>query len=185
MKKSTCFVLLVHLALFATATADAGATGVPHRQPKSIGPVSGSKGENAYELERCVRNWGEMNATRARVDASEAPRSVLLEVGNSAFPRYDYVLIEKGLMTSSMGPAINVSTEPFEDLLDQIFSADASELHSGAGSSIEDGDCYFLTLKEGGSKKTIEVYGESGSGLFRSFIDQVLRKVAGPGGGGK
>ena len=174
---NTAFVVLV--AFCATFDArSAEAPGYPS-DAVNLAPVS-SIDDREYALERCVRNWDEIGIERSRVDTSKQDRAVLLEIGNSGFPRYDYVLIEGGVMTNSNGATINVSETPLEGLLEKAFLADAAALRSGADGGGDDGDCYFLTLKEHDRKEVIEVYGESGSELTKLMIDRIVFESSRP-----
>lgn len=176
------FINLASVVLVSfCATVDARGTEMTGYQSDAVNlaPIS-SNDDKGYALERCVRNWDEIRIERTRVDTSKQGRAVLLEIGNSGFPRYDYVLMEGGVMTNGNGATINVSETPLEGLLDKAFLADAAALRSGKDSGGDDGDCYFLTLKEDGRKEVIEVYGDSGSKLIKMLINRILYESSRP-----
>jgi hypothetical protein len=133
-----------------------------------------------YELERCVRHWSVLNVKRATLGVSKTNRSLLIEIGNSGFPRYDYVRIDGPLMSSSLGPTVDISKVPLGAEVAQLYSVDVADLRVSADDKVDDGDCYFLTINGEGGRQTAAIYGKPSSTVLRQLMDRILNTARPP-----
>lgn len=119
------------------------------------------------ELRRCIALWGIARLERAAVfdwisrrGALGKPGTVLMEVGNAGFGRYGYALVVDGRSQS----ATEASVQPIDTALEALLRASTAEhgprLENDTESTVDDGDCYFLTLvAQDGSIRQVAVYG--------------------------
>jgi hypothetical protein len=129
------------------------------------------------ELERCIKLWGVVHVQIEPLNKSSNEHSVLLEIGNSGFPRYDYVRIDGFLLKSSFGAETDVSQSVLSERLKKIYSGRQVDLRGSADAEVDDGDCYFLTVSGGGTHKSIAVYelpATTSSGLL---IKEILKEA--------
>ncbi|HET6630385.1 MAG TPA: hypothetical protein VFG91_11480 [Woeseiaceae bacterium] len=138
------------------------------------------------ELRQCLRNWASKEKDRNRLfgnllsaEKSTSP-IVILEIGNSGFPRYDYILVEGSTIKSSF------KAQTSRDLVDDVHAIisgisahDMARYRGSAHSSIDDGDCYFLTVRKDGAIKQVAVYGELGSTSSGLLTKDLISAVTG------
>lgn len=129
------------------------------------------------ELERCIKHWDVLRIERAGSlnDATGEGRSVLLEIGNSGFPRYDYIRIDDFSLTSSYTAAIDVSKSALGKRLMEIYANHSLDFRGSADSEIDDGDCYYLTVNGSGLQESIAVYGAPESTPSGLLIKEMLK----------
>ncbi|WP_374348746.1 hypothetical protein [Thermomonas sp.] len=113
------------------------------------------------ELRRCIKHWGALRIKR--VGLLNAPSgeggSVLLEIGNSGFPRYDYVRVDGFLLKSSFIATVDLSHSALSKHLMELYANPPIDLHGSADAEVDDGDCYYLTVIGGGMQRSVAVYG--------------------------
>lgn len=134
--------------------------------------------DRRLELERCIKHWDAMGIQRVNKSLEE-DRSVLLEVGNSGFPRYDYVRIDGFLLRSSFNAEVDVSNSALGKRLMGLYVSQANDLRGYADSEVDDGDCYYLTVNSGGTQKSVAVYGAPGSTPSGLLIKEMLEMAKG------
>src|SRR5688572_30592717 len=100
------------------------------------------------ELRRCIKHWDALRIERiGSLNASPGEGgSVLLEIGNSGFPRYDYVRIDGFLLKSSFNAAVDISHSALGRRLMELYANPSIDLRGSADAEVDDGDCYYLTV---------------------------------------
>jgi hypothetical protein len=137
--------------------------------------------DRRLELESCIKHWDAMHIQRVALlnESLGESRSVLLEVGNSGFPRYDYVRIDGFLLRSSFNGDVDVSRSLLGKRLMGIYADQSIDLRGNADSEVDDGDCYYLTVNSGGMQKSIAVYGTPESTPSGLLIKEMLEMAQG------
>ena len=134
-------------------------------------------GGRRLELESCIKHWDAMRIRRG--GSLGEGHSVLLEIGNSGFPRYDYVRIDGFLLRSSFNADVDVSRSALGKRLMEIYASQSIDLRGNADSEVDDGDCYYLTVNSGGTKKSVAVYGTPESTASGLLIKEMLEMAQG------
>jgi hypothetical protein len=108
---------------------------------------------------------------------------MLLEVGNSGFSRYGYVLVSRGhvvgdLPGGSVGaPAANPDTEKrLESLVQQALPGASGS----ASEAVFDGDCYFLTYRMAGASRVVAIYERPEDPSLRELLELLRPLVTEP-----
>jgi hypothetical protein len=155
---------IVPIGALASVRVDVTATPSDYR--KAIqDAVPGRTVDRRSELQRCVSGWGGYAKERRKLRAMLAKRLneerlVVLEVGNSAFPRYSYVLAGETREERGRAPESKRRRSSIRGILQSLGESDVDLLVGDASSEIDDADCYFLTVKVGSIVKQIAVYGK-------------------------
>lgn len=139
------------------------------------------------ELRRCVKNWDAMRAQRKSLGDQDdiASETILLEIGNSGFPRYDYVYVAGTHLSSSFGKQEDISSTNLEKLVRAVFVGSLKDLRGNAWYEAEDGDCYYLTAADSRGRKSVAVYGVPDSTVTGSLIREMLKIIGNKGDGGE
>ena len=137
--------------------------------------------DRRLELESCIKHWDAMRIRRVGSlnESLGEGHSVLLEIGNSGFPRYDYVRIDGFLLRSSFNADVDVSRSALGKRLMEIYASQSIDLRGNADSEVDDGDCYYLTVNSGGTQKSVAVYGAPESTPSGLLINEMLEMAQG------
>jgi hypothetical protein len=121
--------------------------------------------DGRVELRRCIKNWeliaeerrSVFGSLRRKLEASDF--SLLLEVGNSAFGRYEYVAVTETEISSSFHKGEKQLPPDAVEALRKALKTQIVNIQGLAASPVDDGDCYFLTGRLGASYKQVAIYG--------------------------
>jgi hypothetical protein len=133
--------------------------------------------DRRVELQQCLKSWHSLASERGKLldvmrgDKAEG-EAIILEIGNSGFPRYDYVYVGGMRLSSSLGHPKDLSRTELGRRLGVIYNDPLTNLQGDAQPGVDDGDCYFLTVEQRNSKKTVAVYGTP-----ESSIGQLVRAL--------
>lgn len=136
----------------------------------------GQEVDRREDLRRCIKHWGLLNIERSGFpDEASGEGAILLEIANSGFPRYDYVLIDGYLLRNGSGAEVDISDSDLGRRIKDIYSNPSIDLHGSIDEQVDDGDCYYLTLRVRGKQQSIVFYGypkliEEGL-LIRKILD--------------
>lgn len=137
-----------------------------------------SGSDHRPDLRRCIKLWSVLKVKRTtfydklgwNVLGNVEKDKIILEIGNSGFPRYDYIYITGNRMISSFGSSIDLSKYSFGEILVELYAGRAQILSGNASDDTEDGNCYFLTVIGNNTKNSVAVYGE----LKSTFTDLLI-----------
>ena len=178
---STCIVLV------ALPAAHAGDIPALPDYSMAIGHANFTgKVDRRFELNRCVKLWDAVSDERehlakaiANKSAEAGRRGVLLEMGGSGFPRYDFVRIEGFTLSSSFNSEImDISETPLGKRVAMLYSSANVDLPgSDADGPEDDAGCYFLTLTVNGASTSAALYGDPSPGVAGSLVREILLVV--------
>lgn len=190
MKKAIYTSLLTLLASCVMAQPSKGIEASLDYQQAIAQAVIKQRIDRRPELRRCIKHWDALRVERIGLlfpEPSEGrsgeQRLVLLEIGNSGFPRYDYVRIDGFLLTSSLGPSSDISQSALGEHLTEMYAKPPTNLRGSADAKVDDGNCYYLTVSDSGIQKSVAMYGPPGStplGLLIKEMIKVARGVKSP-----
>lgn len=130
-----------------------------------------------WAMGRCVKNWEVTSEERQRVFASEMwhpqgqpTKRILLEIGNSGFPSYSYIVVGNNRLRSSLQVDKPIAETQISELYRLAFSVRQDETWA----QIMDGECYYLTVIDGANEKTILSYGALRSLPQDSLIKKLI-----------
>ena len=128
------------------------------------------------ELRRCIKHWDALRVQRVGLDDSFSgeENAVLLEIGNSGFPQYNYVRIDGSVLKSSFGKAVDISGSDLAGQLQELYANPSVDLPGSASADVDDGDCYFLTIFAAGTRRSAAIYGSPESTRTGLLIKEVL-----------
>lgn len=113
-------------------------------------------------LELCVANWEAYRAVRQRVlerlrreKLLDANGTILLELGNSGFPRYSYALFARGRFLTGVDTPTGGHEE---DVLSADLSTSLLDIKGSASAPVYDGDCYFVTYRADNQWRRVAFY---------------------------
>jgi hypothetical protein len=138
--------------------------------------------DRRLELRGCVKNWDALSTDRTGLfDGSPSKAgSVTLEVGNSGFPRYDYVRVDGFLLSSSYSSAtVDVSKSSLGKKLSKLYASSLADLYGSADAEVDDGDCYYLTVNGNAGKRSVAIYGYPGSTQSGILVKELLDAAEG------
>jgi hypothetical protein len=130
------------------------------------------------DLRQCVRQWAVLGKKRTAlydeldkdIHGSIRARQIVLEIGNSGFPKYEYVHINGSHLSSSLGGSMDLSGYSFGDLLERIYAGQAPTLSGRAHGDTEDDNCYFLTVITNKGQISVAIYGQ----LMPTFTELLI-----------
>lgn len=131
-------------------------------------------------FESCVRNWSFFKGKRVRsrfiraMSEGQINYGVLLEIGSSGFPRYDYVIVNNFNLDSSFGESQDLVKSELGELLQTIYAGDLNSIDRGSSRAVDDGPCYYMTLVVGKVSKELAFYGEPEDSLEGSLVKKIL-----------
>jgi hypothetical protein len=157
------------LALFAAPditvlTASAG-DGDPYESAVVAAHSDGI--DRSWQLRQCLRNWEGMKTKQAidavssfATPAQSGELLVLLEIGSSSTMRHDFIFVRGSLLTSSFGNVQkSIRKSRVEADLRRFIENDLGALAGRSSSPVLDGNCYFLSVRKGGIRKVVALYG--------------------------
>ena len=138
--------------------------------------------DRRVELSNCVRQWVMFRANRdARFGEFEDEKNerftIFLEIGNSAFPRYDFVMMTGKSMKSSLDGRTAPLPSPFIQDLRNLVERHINDIQGVADSKVDDGDCYFLTVRMGSEARQVAIYGNNASTAAGMLITKLLSQA--------
>jgi hypothetical protein len=121
--------------------------------------------EWASEFKRCRDGWRTKQRERIELfklfelmSLAEEEVVLLVEIGNSGFSRYDYLLVSDGYLRSSFGPGKRISSA-MSRAVSGMGVEGAALWGNPLPSEAYDDDCYFVTLRRNDSKQVMASYG--------------------------
>ncbi len=142
--------------------------------------IRGGNYADKIDFDSCVRNWSFFEGKRVRgkfiraMSEGQNNYGVLLEIGGSGFPRYDYVIINKFSLESNLGEPQDLVNSELGRLLQDIYDKDLVSIDRGSSRAVDDGPCYYMTLVAGKVRKELAFYGEPENSLEGSLVRKIL-----------
>jgi hypothetical protein len=137
----------------------------------------------SHELINCVKNWRSYSERRSKFHeiVAQGRREdgpiIALQIGNSGFGRYDFIVVN-GSSTNSSFPKLHArSSKELIDLYDRLRVDESTDLADPGSPSQDDGDCYFLMIKDGGEVRNVAIYGTPGATKVGLLIKKMLELV--------
>ena len=152
--------------------------------------VTSGSSDRRNELRACIRNWKSYRDARRAFaeaikssDASRADKLVVIEIGNSTFPRFESVLLSDSAMypyrSGKAIPAIDIRDSSLSKLIATLSENNVSAMRGEAYSQIDDGNCYFVTVRVDSTLKHVAIYGKPSSRTLEGrLVSQILQKLA-------
>jgi hypothetical protein len=139
----------------------------------------GEEESRAYEFDRCLFGWEVLRADRAEVKAAmklkaEASEGwVAVEVGNSSYVSYEFVIASGSQLRSSYGPSRDASIALQKSVESALGNAEI--WHRKSNSRDIDDNCYFVTVSKNGRAETYAYYGLDPSTDVGKFLQSLIQ----------
>src|SRR5690349_2270496 len=115
-------------------------------------------------IRNCIRQWDNLSEKREVLFKELAETTgdfkVALEIGNSAFVRYEYVMVVGDRLKTNLGRGDRSLNESEVEGLKKLVVSGLESIRGDATDPSFDANCYFLTLHLAGVTKQIAIYGE-------------------------
>jgi hypothetical protein len=185
MKRTITFSALLLIGACAMAQKDVGIQPEADYQDaiNNVPPTGGI--DRTHELMRCLDGWHRIGADRQSAQSAvrepKDAKSILLEIGNSGFPSYNYVRVKDLSITSSYGGEIDLSISPISRVINQVYEERGASLTSELNSNVDDGDCYYLSIYTRDFSRTVVMYGPPSKTATGQLIQKILEAARGRG----
>ena len=178
MKAAAKFGLLSLMALSALSEPTQEVSSPTDYKLAIDSAVVSAENDSRAWMRTCVRQWvpfsKERNAIFRELHARRsADLSILLEVGNSGFPKYDFVFVADDFIRTSLGRSEGKLADSEVAQLTNAVTGKLDEMVGSAVAQSFDSDCYFLTVRQGSRTKQVAIYGSAESTL----ADQIVREM--------
>jgi len=159
----TMFQLVFILGLFTSCSTVGTRVTVASMFPHYSMGASSTLSEYDSDFRRCLDGWKSTRASRTQVLSAIENRNsyrgkiLAIEVGNSSYVQYNFVIAADGQLESSYGPEKSYSHE-LQFLIDQV-NVSPKLWEQMKNSEGFDENCYFVTVVEETDVKTFAFYG--------------------------
>jgi hypothetical protein len=137
-----------------------------------------NSGDRRLELTQCIRAWESFERARSVVAAERDrlktanARTIVVEIGNSAFGRYSYVVTgDEVIKVGKTGVSLSGdTTKQIASLFSDAWNYHNNGSETDPKSISHDGNCYFVSLFDGHTERSYALYGLRGKDPVRGLV---------------
>jgi hypothetical protein len=132
----------------------------------------------------CIANWKlhvkkteKLHEALIQMKSADTP-DLILEVGNSGFGGYDFIIASGGIIRSSFVNSEKKGSKELRKLFVALDMKQSQDFDDPGSPDEDDGNCYFLMIRKNGIERRAAVYGTPGNTKVGLIIKKMLSLTA-------